>query len=307
MPRFVNLLRPEIRPLSILNDIGAVADLIDVCFSSQMDSDGLEYLRYIRKVASGARMFRWVDGAHERISVPSWQKKWVYLIANVAVDPAYRRRGIARWLTKQAVEHAHYREVDQLWLQVKDYNQPAIQLYESLGFVTHAKRNSWCSSNLIYPPEPDLSNGYHVVPRSRKDWNIQREWLQGNYPDDIRWYFGIQDEDFAPGFLKSLEKYLLYEQVSHHFSVYDRQTLVGGIVYQPVNQKTHHLFLGVPKSSHEYEALRSLLVFALRLYGQERKLRVNYPFGRGHAAFEDSHYFLQNTLNWMKFEGYNRN
>jgi len=323
MSRFVQLIHPQIRPLSILNDISPTADLIDLCFSSQMDADGLEYSRYIRSVAKGARMVRWVDGSRERISVPlfgyvweedgkivgnvslspfQWQKKWYYLIANVAVHPDYRRKGIAKKLTQQAVEHIRYRKVENLWLQVKDYNYPAIQLYESLGFKKREKRNTWRSSDFLYAPEPELKNGLHVVPRARKDWVMQKQWLDETYPEAIRWYFGLHDADMAPGLLRSLENYLLYEQVMHHFSAYDKQNLIGILTHQPVNSKVHHLYLGTDQTADEDVALRSLLGFALRMYGQERALRINYPFGRGHSAFEDSYFYLQNTLIWMSFE-----
>ncbi len=326
MTQTVRLICPEIRPLSVKTDLNPVADLIDLCFSNQMDQDGLEYLRYIRQVGGGSRAVSWADGSHERVTIPLFgyvwienekiignislspfrlRKEWYYLIANVAVHPDHRRRGIARRLTQQAIAHAKKRNVDHLWLQVKDFNQPAIQLYDSLGFVYRDKRNTWRSVDYLYPPEVENRSGIKVVPRAGRDWNKQKQWLSETYAEGIRWYFGFHNEDIAPGFMRFLENFLLYERMMHHFSVYNNSELVGVLTHQMVNKKIHHLYLGVPDNAQEEIALRSLLPFALRMYGDQRVLRINYPYGRGEAAFEDSLFYLQNTLIWMSLSGYN--
>ncbi|MCD4753875.1 MAG: GNAT family N-acetyltransferase [Anaerolineaceae bacterium] len=326
MPQSVKTLRPEIRPLSVKTDLNPVADLIDLCFSNQMDQDGLEYLRYIRQVGGGSRAVRWADGSHERVSIPLFgyvwienekiignislspfqlRKEWYYLIANVAVHPDHRRQGIARCLTQQAIAHVKKRKAGHLWLQVKDFNQAAIQLYDSLGFVHRDKRNTWRSVDYLYPPEVENRPDIKVVPRIRRDWNKQKQWLLETYPEAVRWYFGFYNEDIAPGFMRSLENLLLYERVMHHFSVYFKHELIGVLTHQPVNKKIHHLYLGIPNNVQEDIALRSLLSFALRMYGDQRVLRINFPCDRGETAFEDSNFNLQNTLIWMSLSGYN--
>src|ERR671919_3167426 len=60
--------------------------------------------------------------------------KRVYLIANVATHPDYRRRGIGRALTERTMKQAHDKNAAAVWLHVRDDNPGAIHLYAGLGF-----------------------------------------------------------------------------------------------------------------------------------------------------------------------------
>lgn len=42
---------PHIRPLNVLRDLSAVADLIELCFSPTMDHDGQRYLSDMRRAS----------------------------------------------------------------------------------------------------------------------------------------------------------------------------------------------------------------------------------------------------------------
>lgn len=53
---------------------------------------------------------------------------------NIAVDPAYQRRGLGRELLEQVIDEVEKRGVVTLWLEVRASNVAAIALYESLGF-----------------------------------------------------------------------------------------------------------------------------------------------------------------------------
>ncbi|MDF3829182.1 MULTISPECIES: ribosomal protein S18-alanine N-acetyltransferase [unclassified Pseudocitrobacter] len=53
---------------------------------------------------------------------------------NIAVDPAYQRRGLGRELLEHVIDDVEKRGVATLWLEVRASNAPAIALYESLGF-----------------------------------------------------------------------------------------------------------------------------------------------------------------------------
>ena len=57
-------------------------------------------------------------------------------ILNLAVDPEYRGRGIA----KRLVQHALSAAPGQWFLEVRESNQAAIALYRSLGFQTCGRR-----------------------------------------------------------------------------------------------------------------------------------------------------------------------
>lgn len=53
---------------------------------------------------------------------------------NIAVDPAFQRRGLGRELLEAVIDEVEKRGVATLWLEVRASNAAAIALYESLGF-----------------------------------------------------------------------------------------------------------------------------------------------------------------------------
>ena len=53
---------------------------------------------------------------------------------NIAVDPAYQRKGLGRQLLEHLISELEKRDVSTLWLEVRASNIAAIALYESLGF-----------------------------------------------------------------------------------------------------------------------------------------------------------------------------
>lgn len=319
----IRMLHPNIRKLSVKTDLNQAADLIDLCFGYQMDRDGHDYLRYVRNVAAGRKSVRWIDGAHERVSVPlfgyvwcedsrivgnvslspfQWKRQWYYLIANVAVHPDYRRKGIAKLLTQQAIYHARFQGVDSVWLHVKNHNSGAIALYEQLGFRKIAVRNQWRTKDLLQSKgNQDIAPEIHVIPRLRKDWERHLDWFEESYPPDLQWYFGVYRDDIAPGFLRAVERYLLYDQVMHHFSAYAGDELVGVLTQQPVAHRSHNLFLAVPQGPYEQAATSNLLHFANRMYGVDKVLRVNYPAGKAIEVFPECNFSMQNSLIWMEY------
>ena len=61
---------------------------------------------------------------------------WAGLTA-IEVDPAYRRRGLARTVTRALAAEAGARGVTRLYLQVEDDNPAARALYRGIGFTDH--------------------------------------------------------------------------------------------------------------------------------------------------------------------------
>lgn len=61
---------------------------------------------------------------------------WLGLHA-LEVDPARRRRGLGRRVISELLEWGAERGASTVWLHVETDNEPALALYESLGFRTH--------------------------------------------------------------------------------------------------------------------------------------------------------------------------
>ncbi|MGH8801489.1 MAG: ribosomal protein S18-alanine N-acetyltransferase, partial [Casimicrobiaceae bacterium] len=70
-------------------------------------------------------------------------------LLNLSVAPDARRAGLGRTLLAQFIEMAAQFGAEQMFLEVRVGNLPAIALYEDEGFVAVARRSSY------YPPGPD--------------------------------------------------------------------------------------------------------------------------------------------------------
>lgn len=64
-------------------------------------------------------------------------------ITNVAVAPSARRRGIARALLTELKQQLACRNVAQIVLEVRVSNEPAIRLYEQMGFSVLGVRKNF--------------------------------------------------------------------------------------------------------------------------------------------------------------------
>ena len=66
-------------------------------------------------------------------------------LANLAVDPVARGRGIGRQLLQGVVDAARTADVRHVYLEVRESNARAITLYESAGFRVFGRRKRYYS------------------------------------------------------------------------------------------------------------------------------------------------------------------
>ena len=111
-----------------------------------------------------------------------------YLIANVAVHPDFRRKGIGRQLTNRGIDYAQQKGLA-VWLQVREENLPAVDLYRSLGFSERARRTTWLSQR--DPTSQSPSPSVTITASARKDWAQHWSWLERTYPPELAWHFSI--------------------------------------------------------------------------------------------------------------------
>ena len=64
-------------------------------------------------------------------------------ITNVAVAPLARRQGMAAALLKRLLQEAREREIGRIYLEVRESNEPAIQLYQQAGFQKNGRRKGY--------------------------------------------------------------------------------------------------------------------------------------------------------------------
>lgn len=320
----------HLRPFDVRRDLNPVADLIEMCFSDTLDPDGQRYLHQMRSAARSPSYLRWASLATDRTSLPLNGYVWeedgrlvgnltlipaislgyrYYLIANVAVHPDYRRRGIARQLTNHAVEYARQRGAQNTWLHVRDENEGAIALYRSIGFVERARRTTWqCHSPEGLDPvlDPQISSrsstpsGLVIGRRTSRDWQQQKAWLDVLYPPHITWHLPLRLSALNPGFLGVL--YRLWNDIyDQQWSALRGRRLVGVLAWQSQPGYSDSLWLATGPEKDE-DAISALLMHARRHLSYRRPLTLDYPAGQAEAAIQAASFQAHQTLIWMSLD-----
>lgn len=66
-------------------------------------------------------------------------------IANFAVAPGFRNRGVGRLLMNEIVDRAEEKKCRVIFLEVRESNTPALELYKSYGFNAAGQRKDYYS------------------------------------------------------------------------------------------------------------------------------------------------------------------
>ena len=308
---------PNMRPLNVLRDLSAVADLIELCFSPTMDNDGQRYLSDMRRASRDDSFLHWASRMTETASLPLmgyvWEQdgriignaslipfrdkgKRIFLIANVATHPDYRRRGIGRALTERVMKQARDRRASAIWLHVRDDNPGAIKLYQDLGFKEIARRTTWQASldPRISYPAPDIK----IVARQSRFWPIQQDWLRRLYPDDLTWYHSWNVKALRPGLWNWL--YLLFVDFNFkQWAAVRNDELLATLTWVPQGGRSESLYAATGPAS-DPDALTSLLIHAQRTIPFSPRLTMEYPAGEMTGAITAAGFKPQRTLLWMR-------
>jgi len=308
---------PHVRALNVLRDLTVVADLIELCFSNTMDNDGQRYLSDMRRASRDEGIMRWANHLAETTSLPLtgyvWEEnnkiignaslipfrdqgKRVYLIANVATHPDFRRRGIARVLTQRAVNHARKKNASAVWLHVRDDNPGAVKLYADLGFQEIARRTAWTANPDSHFLKPD--SDIQIVPRHPRFWTQQHDWLQRLYPDTISWYSPLNLNALRPGFWNWM--YLLFMDFDlKQWAAARGDELLATLTWMPRGSRTESMYAATGERS-DPEALTQLLIHARRALSNHAALSLEYPAGEMTEAINAAGFKPRRTLIWMK-------
>lgn len=119
--------------------VQAVAELEKLCFSDPWPVEGIlpelsNPLSYWLVAADGQRLAGYVGSQ----SCPPEAD-----VMNVAVDPAYRRQGVAQRLLEALVAGLKEKRITSLSLEVRASNEAALALYGKLGFRPVGRRPNY--------------------------------------------------------------------------------------------------------------------------------------------------------------------
>jgi ribosomal protein S18 acetylase RimI-like enzyme len=314
--------------LSILRDLPQVADLIELCFALTMDDEGQSYLQQMRRASHNNEFLKWAGKVVDSTSLPlsgfvweengrivgnaslvyqTYQSRKLAMIANVATHPDFRRHGIGRALTRQAMIYARQRGVQDLWLQVRDDNPTAIKIYNDLGFVERARRTTYHPKNSMsdpstrpLTPQPQEGSSTRVTglqPNSH-DWPFQRGWLKRAHPDELSWYSHWDWDTLAPGLWHWLYRAFIEFDV-RQWAAYEGGTLLATVSWMPTTRAPSALWVAA-KQNGGAAGLESALKAACRDLIHYRRLTIEYPAGEMVGAFESAGFEAFRTLIWMQ-------
>jgi ribosomal protein S18 acetylase RimI-like enzyme len=309
----------HIRKLDLSRDLDYVADLIELCFPINLDPDGQTYIRQMREAARNLHYLRWLntlaDTGTTRLLGFVWEEGsqlvgnlslipfqqaglQIHLIANVAVHPDYRRRGIGRALTQQAITYLRQRNEPRVWLQVRQDNPAAQALYRNLGFSDQFTRTTWRirPSELRTSPTPSQPE-IALRKRSKTDWNLQKLHLDKAYHNGIRWYLPVDFSRFEPGWVQTVTNFLDGTKL-RHWTVLAQGRPAGTITWQKTDVFAHNIWLALEEES-EPTLLPTTLRLMLNKLSSSHPLSVDYPHDRHHDIFESLGFQHFRTLIWM--------
>lgn len=309
----------NIRPFDTRRDLQPAADLIELCFAETLTPDGRRYLQNMRQAARTPGSPYWAALNNPRNNFPLGGFVWeengeiignlnlihffhqgrrLILIANVAVHPHCRRRGIAQRLTQAALEKTRRRRIHEVWLQARADNPAALNLYQNMGFNPQVQRTTW----LIHPnsiTENATPAPGQATIRSPRHWQQQATWLQANYPAQLRWHFPLRTRYLQPGLMGLLLRFFAEVQ-TRHWAAQHQGKLLGVLTWQATHTHADHLWLSAAPENEDL-ALRILLPFIREERVLHRKLALDYPAERAQATLLDAGFEPQHTLVWMKF------
>jgi len=316
----------HLRPLDVRRDLGGVADLVEQCFADTLDTDGKRYIQQMRSLARNPGTLNWIGSFSERTYLPLsgyvWeeekrvvgnltlipyhiQREQTLLIANVAVHPDYRRRGIAYRLTAKAIEHARQRGIQATWLHVREENEPAIKLYRSLGFRERARRTTWISNGQTPLSEDELAKAGNlprvtVGLRRAQDWASQQAWLQRLYPAEVTWHLSLKQAWLRPGLIGFL--YRTFSDINlQQWSAWQGDDLLGVLIWNASHSYADSIWL-VTDPEHEENAAKALLHYARGQLSSKRPLSLDYPAAQAQQAIQGAGFHAHQTLIWMSVD-----
>jgi len=313
-----------LQPIDLSRHIGGLADLIELCFAADMDAGGRSVIHEMRFVSHfGFALpflnavgllrypwllgFTWIDegkvvGAVNTQRAGDDANTW--LIANVAVLPAYRRRGLALALMKATLDFIRSQAGVTALLQVDDDNLGAIELYRQLGFVRFTTQTAWARPALT--PAPALPPTDFVI-RSRRpgEWVEQFALARRVRPEGFLWKQPLRETNFNPTLGMQLDRWLAAETEEHWVAEEPRTHRLAGSLIVRINYPEGDRLMVWATPEYAGQVEKPLLAEGLqRLKGRPWVARIEHSADDAPAceALREFKFEPGRTLRWMKLQ-----
>ena len=199
--------REGLRQIDVRRDLRAVADLVGDAFANELDAGGQASLRELRSLSRlGPLLYLMVPTTGElggflrgfvweadgeivgNITLQQADNSGIrWMIANVAVHPDYRGKGIAGDLMQAALARIKEMRGDWALLQVAEDNEIARKLYGHLGFDEVVTESHLRIFQMTDIPDTDLPANVSLVRLYDRDWDSMKHLLHRSVPTSARW------------------------------------------------------------------------------------------------------------------------
>lgn len=313
---------PEgLQPLDLGRHLGGVADLIELCFAHEMDDGGRGFIRELRWLSQfgpllsvllpfGLSREIWTQGVVwvERSRVvgtvstqPAGPGSATWLIANVAVHPEHRRRGIAWQLMRATLDFIRQRGGLEASLQVDDDNLGAIDLYRRLGFTPVATHLTWTRPGRALAPEAPAA-GFEIRPRAGREWLDELSLAELIRPEGLAWNRPLHPVDFRPSLRRWLDRALNAQVEEHWVAATSAERLAGALILLAGLPEGDRLTL-LTHPAYRGQVERPLLARGLRRLGSRPGLvRLEHPADdpAAEAVLREFGFTAARALRWLK-------
>jgi len=222
-----------VRPVNLHSDLRPLADLIELAFANSMDSAGrsaIREMRYLSHMGAALRLITRINSLAEGISLgfvymdagelvgnvsiypANFPRELgeTWLLANVAVHPRQRRRGIAHQLVASSLEALRSRGAARVILQVDCANEAALKLYEAQGFIYERAWRHWRRSSRVRAPVPP-GHDFHITRLRRNERAAEFALAQAARPNSrggLGWLKPLRKADFYLSPWRQVRKWL---------------------------------------------------------------------------------------------------
>ncbi len=256
-----------IRPFDLRRDLDGMIDLIEVAFAEDEARMGQNFrgeIQAARKVLpllfilerlsdtfrhtfdgfvceDQGRIVALVNVSRAGLNKKRWE------IGNVATHPDYRGKGLARQLVKRAIEHAREYGAEICVLDVRDDNQPAYKLYESLGFI-HYDSNIDLKLETLPAAQALPLPGFSLRTMKFTEWQPRYDLALRETPPAVQEFLPVNISDYRIAPIERIMQPLamrLQKIDAHRWAVEKDGRLIGyvSLTAHPTHKLSHRLIL----------------------------------------------------------------
>lgn len=312
-----------LRPVDLSRDLSQIVNLLRAVFGESMEAEEREWLgdasvggvnqvlyRFNPSAARLANGFVWqaegrIVGNVTLLPTKIWDR---FLVANVAVYPEYRRRGIARALMEAVTDAVRARRGRVILLQVVKNNQPAIDLYRRLGYHAIGNMTTWHASASRLRQIPSADGGAEATPVRPLPGHLWRAAYQLDTAcvgADLNWPEPIPPDVYHRTWWRRAGDFLNGRQVETWTTTDQGGRLCGLATISSEFGRSHLVSVRVDERwAERHERLLVAKVLRRLNYLPRRNVRIDHPDSDEvmNALLREANFTVQRTLTHMRLD-----